>query len=281
MREIKPQRGQQHFISYKTMEQTSYKAIHKRTNSDKQTASASERLTYKSIQWYYKCVFAWHVCTLMTRVVSNLQDNQTVDSDIFYAGGVAGGVFVSYNRGQEWHAYNAGLSNLAIADLAQTSDGILFATTGPMHDNPAGYNTISGMAGGGVFRRDVDNNGNINWTNIIAPTTDAADGDWRQTSTIVAHPTEVGKIYVGTNAGLWASANANTDSPTFFEPTTIFTGGNIDDVVISPDGKSVYVAVAAAVRKYTDNGGTDVAQASSVNLPSLNGSIWRSGTGYL
>ena len=89
-----------------------------------------------------------------------LQDNQTVDSDIFYAGGVAGGVFVSYNRGQEWHAYNAGLSNLAIADLAQTSDGILFATTGPMHDNPAGYNTISGMAGGGVFRRDVDNNGN-------------------------------------------------------------------------------------------------------------------------
>ena len=249
-----------------------YAAVLKSREAVRNFFSQNAKNTVNSLQWQYA-----GPDFVGGRARAILQDNQSEDSDIFYAGGVAGGVFISYNRGQEWHEYNSDLSNLAIADLAQTSDGILFVTTGPMHDNPGGYNTISGMAGGGVFRRDVDVNGNHKWTNIIGPSADnlSAQAAWRQTSTIIAHPTEVGKIYVGTRDGLWVSADANTSAPTFFQPTTIFPGGKIDDVVISPDGKYVYIAVAAAVRKYQDDGGINVAEISNVNLPSLGGTIER------
>lgn len=200
-----------------------------------------------------------------------IQDNQAGNESIFYAGSVAGGVFVSYNGGEQWYGYSSDLTTLNIGDLAQTSNGTLFVGTGPGHDNGHGNGPSSsnGFMGDGLFRRVMDGNGGHTFERLIGPSALQANTDWALINRIKTHPTDPNKIYVGTSRGLMVSANAQATASeiNFFNAIEITQGlpftGAIDDIAVSNDGSTVYVVSGANFFKLSDLGGTNISLTTS------------------
>lgn len=213
------------------------------------------------------------------RTRSIIRDNQAGNESIIYAGSVAGGVFVSYNFGEKWYGYSANMTNLNIGDMAQTANGTLFVGTGPGHDGSFGVGKLSssGFRGDGLFRRSVDGTGKLTYTRIFGPSS-SAPNQYSAFNRVIGHPTDANKLYCGTNSGLMVSANAQATSPTFFNG--IIIGGNsvtseIDDIAITPDGSTLYVAAGSTIYRLRDNGGSNVEYDSIITFTVGNGGVER------
>lgn len=85
-----------------------------------------------------------------------LVDNQNVHH--VYAGSVSGGLFESFNRGNEWFPVTSFNENLGVSSMCQTSDGVLYVATGHQQEQTGGSQNAydSGHNGDGVFKKETD-----------------------------------------------------------------------------------------------------------------------------
>lgn len=204
-----------------------------------------------------------------------IQDNQPGNESILYVGSVAGGVFISFNGGEQWYGYSSNMTTLNIGDLAQTANGTLFVGTGPGHDGGfgGGPSSSNGFMGDGLFRREVDVNGNHTFTRLIGPNGKNPSDQWAIINRMMAHPTDPNKLYIGTGNGLMVTTNAlaSPSEVAFFKTLEVspgvFANGAIDDIQISNDGSTIFVALGGRIFKLNDAGGSNISIVSTIDLP--------------
>ena len=170
--------------------------------------------------------------------------------NIMLAGGVAGGVYVSFDASQSWQPRMGG-TNLTIAAMAQTTNGYYYIGTGPRHDGPprgSSDNSDNSM-GDGLYRIKTVY---AEYEHLVS-TADFGT-DWDGIYEIVAHPINPDILFVASAGGLQISKNASSAAPTFTEVTGI--GGSARDVDITPDGNIVIATTNNRVYRSTDGGET-------------------------
>ncbi|MEQ8324182.1 MAG: T9SS type A sorting domain-containing protein [Vicingaceae bacterium] len=199
-----------------------------------------------------------------------LQDNTTANSATWYAGGVSGGVFITYDGGNQWYEYNSNITSLAISSFAQTSDGVLFVATGHSEEGGQGGDESSGIPGDGLFRRAVDGQGNHTFERIVGPAlpNSNASADWRRIDRIASHPSNPDRLYVGMNKGLRITSNARAavGEVEFFTPAGLPLG-NVQDIVVNSDGSEFFVVSGAIIVHYSDKGGSDITEIKRFTIP--------------
>lgn len=145
-------------------------------------------------------------------------------NNLWFTGGVSGGLFRSFTSGQSWNPVNDQQENLNINCIAQTANGNIYYGTGE-----GGFVNLSGtrngspaFLGGGLFR-STDSRG-VKFTKM-ANTTAAS---FYQCNSMVAHPTD-DKFYVATEDGIYEFTSNGTVSKKL-------TSGSIKDLKIDKNG---------------------------------------------
>lgn len=175
------------------------------------------------------------------RIRAFLIDNQ--NPNVFYAAGVAGGVFKSETNGQYWEPvetnYNAGV--LSVTSMVQTSDGTIYFTTG---ENFNTFNVtkqgVSSFPGGGVFKKAPD----AEVFEQIPSTEPINNADFFGITDIAINPSDESNIFISTWQGVYKSTNGGTSWTKISSlPSTYATDIKVSEnnvVITALEGK-VYV----------------------------------------
>ncbi|MBL4592982.1 MAG: hypothetical protein JKX68_04095 [Flavobacteriales bacterium] len=143
------------------------------------------------------------------------------NSNIVYAGGVSGGLFVSTDGTQTWTPV-VGMQgilgeNLAVSCITQTANGRIFFGTGASFEGASGSGS-SGFIGNGVYEY-VPGTGQVLpvVTNATAVPNNSTGSLWSMTNAIASYGN---RLYLGTKDGMvWADPNGSG-----FYPTTLLDG---------------------------------------------------------
>lgn len=122
--------------------------------------------------------------------------------NVWFAGGVSGGLFRSFTKGQSWNPINDKQENLNVTCIAQSVSGTIFYGTGE-----GGFVNLSGtrngspaFLGGGLYK-STDSRGVV-----FTKMTNTTAASFMQCNSMVAHPTE-DKIYLSTEDGIYEFTN--------------------------------------------------------------------------
>lgn len=192
------------------------------------------------------------------------------NSNIIYAGSVAGGLFVSTDGTLSWTAVTGmqGVlgENLAISCITQTTDGRIFFGTGATFEGAYG-NGGSGFVGNGVYEY-VPSTGSV-LPVLIQSTTPPNISTGGQLSFINAIASNGTRLYVATTDGMvWADPVAGVYPTTYSGWTnpiyvdspsnTILEIGTCQDIDVASDGSmlvcfggKVYTSTGDAVGSFT------------------------------
>src|SRR5262245_10788209 len=116
------------------------------------------------------------------------------DPNVFYAAGVAGGVWKSTNSGRSWSALGDLLPNIAVSSLAfdPTNTQVIYAGTGE------GFFNSDSARGGGIFKTT---DGGTSWSLLASTST----GDFFFVNKIVISTNDHNRVYCATRTGVWRS----------------------------------------------------------------------------
>lgn len=167
-----------------------------------------------------------------TRVFLIDKDTTTV----LYAGGVAGGLWKSFNGGANWKVLFDQSDINTVTSITQASNGDIYVGTGEGHYNLYGSNGTGagGMIGSGIFK-SIDRG--ANWTRLSAtvPTVlNSANETFTYVNEVATSPTNPQRVYASTYRGLRVSDNGGQ---TWYNP--IHTGDSSrasGDVKVGSDG---------------------------------------------
>lgn len=146
--------------------------------------------------------------------------------ELWFAGGVSGGLFRSNTYGQSWVPVNDMQENLNVTCIAQlpNSGKIIYGTGEGGFTNLAGTkNGSPAFYGSGIFVSSDDEGTDFSVSNI------AKDNRFWQCNAMVAHPTS-DIVYVATESGLFEIDFSNTP-----EKLNRISGGAIRDLVIDKE----------------------------------------------
>ena len=147
--------------------------------------------------------------------------------ELWFAGGVSGGLFRSNTYGQSWMPVNDMQENLNVTCIAQlpNSGKIIYGTGEGGFTNLAGTkNGSPAFYGSGIFVSSDDEGTDFTVSNI------AKDNRFWQCNAMVAHPTsEI--VYVATESGLFEIDFSSTP-----EKLNRISGGAIRDLTIDNEG---------------------------------------------
>ncbi len=176
---------------------------------------------------------------------------------VIYAGGVAGGLYVSVNDGKNWQELDLGLdANLAVTAIAQDNNGVIYVGTGEAAYYNKGFglnNGKIGMLGGGVYKSNTPSNkewanslgsdnskydwisNNIEFTNLSFTKPEPFNnGDGKAFINSIAVNRQNNKVYVGTHgAGLFL---INEDASNWENVSNIPAASIVEEVKISSNG---------------------------------------------
>lgn len=181
-----------------------------------------------------------------TRAILVDKDN----SNVLYAGGVAGGLFKTETGGTSWIPL-PGLPDVNICCIAQSPiTGYLYVGTGEYFANVDGISGTPGFLGSGLYE---STDGGNSWAifNGAKPTSTNNTGlDWSFVNDIVVDPVS-GRIYAGTYKGLryWDTNSSQWVNPVYApNGTTILTGVctalaiGSDQTIAAVVGNKVYIS---------------------------------------
>ena len=172
--------------------------------------------------------------------------------NIMLAGGVAGGVYVSFDASQSWKPRMGG-TNLTIGAMAQTANGYYYIGTGPLHDGSPGgtSNSSDNSMGDGLYRIKTVYD---EYEHLVS-SEEPGNQDWDGVYEMVAHPSNPDVLFVATGGGLYVSRDAGNDAPTFTKiGQSNGIQGNPRDVDITPDGNTIIAVTNSRVWRSTDGG---------------------------
>ena len=172
-----------------------------------------------------------------------------------YAGGVAGGVFESFDGAISWQPYDTDFKVNNISCMTQAIDGSVFVGTGG-HFEGASTNSARGyfFVGTGIHKLA----GNGTFEQIVAPSTRLSPFvDYATVGEIVADPLNANVLHVAMNEG-YRVLTYNQDSLKWLESTPFVPGGSkkCNDIDISNDGQNIIVTFNAAIYVSNDGGTT-------------------------
>jgi len=184
------------------------------------------------------------------------------------AGGVSGGLFVSYDAGYTWNCWSTvdTMSNINISCLAQAANGDIYFGTGEYTAAYPGYE----FPGAGVFK-SKDGGKSFQQIKITKPSsTNSQSANFAYINAIACDPTNADKLYLATNTGFYISDNATKNAGVvgtafgdangiYFGKRSPLTGTtNCWDVQCGVDGTVAVAAVGSLKSIYisTDGGVT-------------------------
>ncbi len=143
-----------------------------------------------------------------TRAILVDKDN----SNIIYAGSVAGGLFKSVNSGLSWEQVQGGalFSNIAISCIGQAPNGDIYIGTGEYFASPSGTNSNTGAYGQGMWKSTDGET----FTHLLSTWPDTsitydASSDWLTVNEI-AFNQSTGRVYAATKGGLYLTDDGGT-----------------------------------------------------------------------
>ncbi len=165
--------------------------------------------------------------------------------DRIWAGGVSGGLYVSYNKGNTWgrvESYELAGASPYISSMTQTPDGTVYVATGSNQE---------GWAGNGVWYTTDDG---ATWTKIIGISE----------STEVASSNNDNFVWMATAQGLkkWKLGDTNVTSVTV-------TSGSCAALQLSKDGQVVVTSFASNKTYVSTDGGISFADKSGTSANGL------------
>lgn len=168
-----------------------------------------------------------------------------VTEDHIMSGGVSGGLWQSFNGGNNWSQVTS-FPNLMVSSIALSGNGELYVGTGSLFDFSGGEGG-SGFMGRGVWRSS-----DMGQTWAVVPATDPgilATGQWTAVDALIADPNRPNRVYVGSNAGFGYLEGDNY---------TAVLGGlstaSCQDIHIAHDGSYMLVSMTQGrVYRSTDN----------------------------
>lgn len=171
-----------------------------------------------------------------------------------YAGGVAGGVWVSNNAGQSWNPVDDFMDNIIVSSFCQAANGDIYFGTGEDFAPGSGCeNGSSGFEGHGVFR---STDGGQSFQQVESTWGNGSiQNTWIFVQAMAADPTNPNRIYAATKRGLQVSDDAGE---TWFNPVKNVGGSDnlssSQDVVVASDGT---VLCSVGNRCYISPNGND------------------------
>ncbi len=120
------------------------------------------------------------------------------DTNVMYAGGVAGGVWTSTDAGQSWTPTDDFMQNLAVTSIVLDPDdpSVIYAGTG----EGVWANSVF-VRGLGVFK---STDAGQTWSQLGATN----NPNFHYVNRLVASPSTPGRLYAGTRTGVWRSDDA-------------------------------------------------------------------------
>jgi hypothetical protein len=144
--------------------------------------------------------------------------------NLWFMGGVSGGLFRSNTGGLSWAPINDKQENLNVTCIAQTPDGTIYYGTGE-----GGFTNLSGtrngspaFIGNGLYKSS--NRSGTAFTRMA----NTADSRFYECNSMAAHPTQ-DKLYVATQSGLYLLTNGGTAIATV-------RGGECKEVKLDKNG---------------------------------------------
>jgi len=155
------------------------------------------------------------------------------DPNVFYAAGVAGGVWKSTNSGRSWSALGDLLPNIAVSSLAfdPTNTQVIYAGTGE------GFFNSDSTRGGGVFKTI---NGGTSWAQLESTST----SDFFFVNKIVISTNDHNRVYCATRTGVWRSPDGGQSWTRSLNPlnaASITVNGGCLDLAIRTDQPTDYL----------------------------------------
>ncbi len=159
-----------------------------------------------------------------------LVDNR--DNKTLWAGGVAGGLWISKTNGQDWKpAFVKGLEHLSISSICQDAEGTIYFGTGEVFAGVRGINSTStGFEGDGVWK----STDGVTFEQVVTKDGDPALGSVNE----IIYSEKNNKLYLATTEGLFESSDkgATWANPFLKGETSVKVEGFIKDVAVSSDG---------------------------------------------
>lgn len=184
------------------------------------------------------------------------------DNDRMYAGGVAGGLWLSTTGGSSWIPINDMARSPAISCIAQSPvNGYIYVGTGEGFASGNGAaNGSTGFPGKGIYR-STDGVSFALLASTIPADTNATSGNFRFVNEVAVAPVN-SRVFAATETGIWISDDHGVN----WSRTKI---GNTSDVDIATDGT---VVISSGNRFFisSDNGDT---WSSPTGSPSATGRI--------
>jgi hypothetical protein len=169
-------------------------------------------------------------------------------------GGVSGGLWRSWNKGDNWERISS-FPSAMVASIAMAGNGDLYVGTGTQFDGVSGVGG-SGFRGDGVYR-STDNG--ETWNRVEG--TDPGlfnGGDWSATDALVADPSVVNRVWYGGIQGIGYIENGVVTEDAI---DGIAGSSTVQDIEIAADGSYMLIS-AGNGRVYRS---TDFSTANSVS----------------
>ena len=179
------------------------------------------------------------------------------NSNRLYAGGVAGGIWLSDDKGNNWreHPQNETLECLAMSCVTQDKNGNIYFGTGEGFYFFSGEG-VAGIPGEGIYKSS-DNGETFELLAATRPDDPNNAGDsWAAVHTLESHPTQ-DIVYAGTASGVYMTQDGGE---TWTKP--INSNGDGYDISIGSNG---VVHAIVGTRYYRSSNGIDFENLTGTN----------------
>jgi hypothetical protein len=196
------------------------------------------------------------------RMRAILVDNS--NSNLIYAGSVAGGLYISNDGGGTWNAVEEMSDNLAISCITQTTSGRIFFGTGSTFDESGGQIAYTpGFIGNGVYEYVPANAAGSRVVPILVNTgnipNNSTGGDFTYINAIASKGE---RLYVGSKKGLLLADPTSGNYPStisgWTNPIHVIKGqplletARVNDIDVGSDGSMVVCMSGKVYHSFSD-----------------------------
>ena len=195
----------------------------------------------------------------------------TVDKDDpnhLWAGAASGGLWESFDAGNNWQRVIGFKDNLVIGSMDQMGNGNLVVGTGSKFEGATGSDLSSaGFLGNGVY---ISRDGGATFEHVVAngdtlkpDVRHQRSEDWVRINELAADPNDPNKIWIAHNDGL----QVYNDAANSLETPEGLPGIEADDVQLSSDGNVIIASISNTPYLSVDGGNSFENISDRLELP--------------